>query len=126
MELLNNIFWLCLIPLFGLLTAAAVSLVKAKRVEIEEKTDSEILKKYIGMLDKTITDCVIATNQTYVNNLKDKNAFDVKAQKEAFNATFNAVMNILTEDAKEYLSNAFGDLALYLTNKIETEVKLNK
>jgi len=36
------------------------------------------------MLDDTITKCVIATNQTYVDSLKDKNAFDKAAQEEAF------------------------------------------
>jgi hypothetical protein len=35
-------------------------------------------------------------------------------------------MKILTEDAKEYLQNALGDLESYIYNKIESEVALNK
>jgi hypothetical protein len=35
-------------------------------------------------------------------------------------------MSILTEDAKQYLTNAVGDLELYIKQKIEAEVNLNK
>ena len=78
------------------------------------------------MLDKTITECVIATNQTYVETLKKEGKFDAEAQKKAFEETKNAVLTILSEDAKKYLSNAIGDLQVYMTKKIEAEVKLNK
>lgn len=40
--------------------------------------------------------------------------------------TYNAVINLLTEEAEEYLSEAIGDLNLYITQRIESEVKLNK
>mgnify|MGYP003303037719 CR=1 FL=1 len=35
-------------------------------------------------------------------------------------------MKILTEDAKEFLQEALGDLETYIYNKIEAEVTLNK
>jgi hypothetical protein len=35
-------------------------------------------------------------------------------------------MDILTDDAKEYLANFYGDLTLYLTKRIEAEVVANK
>jgi hypothetical protein len=35
-------------------------------------------------------------------------------------------MTILTDDAKIYLSEAIGDLQLYVQNKIESEVMLQK
>ena len=82
--------------------------------------------KYMTMLAETITDCVLATNQTYVEALKDKNAFDEEAQKEAFKQTYEAVLAVLSDDAKEYLTNAYGDLTIYLTQKIEAEVNINK
>ena len=36
------------------------------------------------MLSQTITDCVLATNQTYVDTLKAQGSFDAEAQKIAF------------------------------------------
>jgi hypothetical protein len=37
--------------------------------------------------------------------------------------TFDAVMAVLTEDAKEYLTAIYGDLTAFITTKIEAEVK---
>ena len=78
------------------------------------------------MLDKTITECVLATNQTYVEALKKQGAFDIEAQKEAFKLTYEAVMAILTEDAQEYLGEAINDLNAYITTKIESQVVVSK
>ena len=126
MELLYQIFELCIIPLLGVLTAFAIKFIKAKAVELNTKHDNELLAKYIGMLSETITDCVIATNQTYVDSLKAQGSFDAEAQKVAFQKTFDSVMLILSAEAKEYLANAYGDLAAYITNRIGAEVNLNK
>ena len=75
------------------------------------------------MLSETITKCVIATNQTYVDNLKAQGAFDMDAQKIAFQKTYDAVLIILADDAKNYLTNIVGDFNTYLTQLIEAEVK---
>lgn len=119
MNLLQQIFEVCIIPLLGILTTYFIVFIKNKSNELKEVTDNELYRKYIDLLQDTIVRCVIATNQTYVENLKNKNAFDKEAQEEAFKMTYNAVMVILTDDAKEYLNNAVGDLQLYVTKLIE-------
>ena len=126
MELLGQIMEVVVIPLLGILTAYAVKLINAKMNEISDNRENALEKKYIDMLNTTITDRVIATTQTYVDSLKKAGKFDAEAQKEAFNQTYGAVMTILTEDAKEYLNEAVGDLNLYITQKIEAEVSNNK
>lgn len=78
------------------------------------------------MLKDTVVDCVIATNQTYVEALKDKNAFDAAAQREAFKLTYNAVLEILGEDITEYLNNSIGDINTYIIKLIEAQVNINK
>ena len=78
------------------------------------------------MLNDTITDCVIATTQTYVESLKKQGAFDLEAQKTAFTMTYQSVLSLLTDEAEEYLAEAVGDLSLYITQKIEAEVQINK
>jgi hypothetical protein len=40
--------------------------------------------------------------------------------------TKDAVMQLLTEEAQKYLNSAVGDLELYISQKIEAEVKFNK
>lgn len=126
MEILQQIFELCVIPLLGILTTYLVKLIRKKNEELDAKVSKEVSKKYIDMLADTITDCVISTNQTYVDALKTANAFDKEAQKKAFELTYNKIMNVLTEDAKEYLTTIYGDLEIYITTKIESEVKLYK
>lgn len=126
MEILQQIFELCVVPLLGILTTYLVKLIRKKNKELDEKVSKEVSRKYIDMLADTITDCVVSTNQTYVDALKEANAFDKEAQKKAFELTYNKIMNVLTEDAKEYLTTIYGDLEIYITTKIESEVKLYK
>ena len=126
MVLLQQIFELCVIPLLGVLTAYAVNFIRAKTSELKTNNSNELLGKYVTMLSDTVCDCVIATNQTYVEALKNKNAFDEEAQKTAFEKTYNAVISILSVEAKEYLTNIYGDLSVYIMNMIEAEVKRSK
>ena len=126
LDLLQDIFNVCIVPLFGVLTMYLVNYISLKSEEIIAKSENELVDKYTAMLAETISACVLATNQTYVDALKAQNAFDAEAQKKAFQMTFDAVSQILTDDAKEYLSEAFGDLNIYMTQQIEAAVKQNK
>lgn len=126
MEMLAEIFEVCIIPLLGVLTAYFIKFVNAKSAEIGTKVENETQKKYLEMLNSTITDCVIATTQTYVDSLKKQGTFDAEAQKVAFTMTYESVVKLLTDEATEYLNEAVGDLQLYITQKIEAEVNLNK
>ena len=126
LDLLNDIFRLCVVPLLAVLTTYLVNYIKAKSDELVKDSDNELERKYMAMLADTITDCVLATNQTYVEALKNQNAFTKEAQEEAFRQTFDAVMAVLNDDAKAYLTNVYGDLTVYLTKKIEAEVNRSK
>ena len=126
MELITQIFEVCFIPLLGVLTTFFVKWVNAKTSQLAETRKNETEKKYIEMLNNTISDCVIATTQTYVDSLKKQGAFNAEAQKAAFTMTYEAIVKLLTDEATKYLNEAIGDLNLYITQKIEAEVKLNK
>lgn len=125
-QLVAQIFQICIIPLLGILTTFLITWIKSKKDALKQQTDSELAKKYLDMLDNTITDCVIAMNQTYVNSLKQQGKFDSEAQKKAFTDVYNKVIAILGQDAIEYLNSAVGDLNEYISSKIEKEVSTNK
>lgn len=125
-ELIKQIFEVCLFPLLGVLTTFLIVFISKKSKELQATTDNELYIKYIDMLEKTVINCVIATNQTYVDALKAQGKFDAEAQKEAFNRTYNAIKDILAEDAKVYLEEALGDLDAYIINLIEAQIKENK
>lgn len=125
-EILTEIFQVCIIPLLSILTAYAVKYIKARGDEIAVNTDNALSEKYIRLLTDTIADCVKATNQTYVNALKDKNAFDLKAQEEALKKSSENVMLLLNEEAKQYLELIYGDLNAYILTRIEAQVGIEK
>ena len=122
----QTVLEMILIPLLIAGTGFLIAFLNAKKKELLAKTDNETFKKYIEMLDKTIVECVLATNQTYVESLKTNGAFTLEAQQKAFQQTYEAVMAILTDDAKEYLNEAIKDLNTYITNKIESQVVVAK
>ncbi len=122
MDIVQQIFELCVVPLLAILTTYIVKLVQKKINEIESGIDNKTAKKYVEMLNDTIAECVVATNQTYVWALKQQGTFDKEAQKEALKITQEKVMEILTDEAKEYLNEFYGDLETYVIAKIESTV----
>lgn len=126
LQMLSQIFEVCVIPLLGILTAYLVQYIATKKDALIKQNDNALAAKYITMLSKTITDCVIATNQTYVDSLKVQGKFDAEAQKKAFNITLTAVLSILNDETKEYLTAIYDDLNTYITKQIEAAVNKNK
>lgn len=126
LDILYKVFEVAIIPILGAATVYLVTLINAKKDELLKKTKSETTKKYIEMLDKTIIECVLATNQTYVEALKKAGSFDKEAQQKAFKLTYDAIMTILTDEAEVYLNEAIKDLNAYITNKIEAQVIILK
>ena len=126
LNILQQIFELCIIPLLAIITRSLVIYISTKKNELKSKTDNELAKKYLDLLNDTIANCVIATNQTYVEALKKGNAFTADAQKAAFEKTYQAVIATLSEEAQKYLPEVVGDLQTYITQKIEASVNQNK
>lgn len=121
-----ELFDLVVVPLLAALTIYAVKWINAKANQIKAETDNEVLDKYLTMLTETITKCVVATNQTYVETLKKEGKFDVDAQKIAFQKTYDAVMEIVSIEMIDYLTEAVGDFETFLMQSIEAEVNSNK
>ena len=81
LSILQQIFELCIIPLLGIVTKFVIEYIAQKKEQIKTQTDNELAQKYLDILNDTIAKCVTATNQTYVESLKEQNAFDADAQK---------------------------------------------
>ena len=122
LNILNEIFELCVIPLLTLGIGLLIYYIKAKLNIAKSNADNEVSIKYLSVLEDVVVDCLQATNQTYVNALKDKNAFDGEAQKSALLQTRNAVMRVISNDVKEHLGSLFGDLETLVTEKIEANI----
>ena len=124
--ILEKLFNLVIFPVITLAGIYLTYLISVKIKEIKQKTNNDAANKYLDMLDDTISNAVLATTQTYVETLKKAGKFDLEAQKEAFKKTYDAVMNVLTDEARKYITESVGDLETYITNKIEAQVKFSK
>lgn len=123
---IQDLFTVVLIPLLGIAVKYFVSYIDAKMKALAANQENETYAKYIDMLNETIQNAVVTTNQTYVDALKAAGKFDAEAQKEAFHKTYNAVMSVLSTEAMNYFNELYGDATLYITNMIEAQVNTKK
>lgn len=107
-------------------TTYLCNFLKQKSNQAAAKTNNDLAASYIKEAADAIATAVTFTSQTYVDNLKNSGTFTVENQKEAFNKAMNKAVEILSAEAKEYLTKAYGDLTNYLTTKIEAEVRNQK
>lgn len=126
LALIYQIFEVCIIPLLGVLTTYLINYISTQKEKVKEQIGNEKLNKYIDLLAEAIKASVVATNQTYVETLKKEGKFDKDAQLKAFELTKQAVLGILSQDAKICLQEAFGDLNAYIDNSIEAMVVFEK
>lgn len=124
MEFLNEVFNLCVVPLLGLIAIYLVRYIKSLTEEAKVRVENDMADKYLNILGEIVSSCVMATNQTYVDALKEQNAFDKEAQKIAFEKTKDAILKLLTEECKKCLGEIVGDLNEYITAQIEAAVRI--
>lgn len=126
MLIVEEIFRLIVFPVLSIAGVYLTHLITVKINELKQKSKNEMVNKYLDILNDSICTAVLTTTQTYVESLKKEGKFDLEAQKFAFGKTFDAVKAILTEDAKKVLTEAVGDLDVYISNRIEAEVRMTK
>ena len=126
MDMLQDIFFTCVIPLFGILCAYGIAFLRKYSEKIKEESDNDLFDKYMDMVISTVEICVIATNQTYVDELKKQGRFGPEEHDIAYHKTLEAVKAILNEEAKKYLAEIYGDVDFYISQLIQEQVRLNK
>ena len=105
------------------LVAFAVKFLTDKSAQLRAATNNELLRRYIGEAERAVTTAVLATSQTYVDALKEGGLFDKDKQAEALKQAVFVAKAQLTEEAKQFIEDAYGDLYSYITSKIEAEIK---
>ena len=126
MNLVFMLVGLVLVPSIPIVAKFAVDAFKAWAVEKLANADNALVNKYLMEITDVICQVVMCTSQTYVDALKAEGKFDAEAQKIAFNMTKENVLKLLTEEAREFIAEAYGDLDLWLDTKIEQIVSTQK
>lgn len=75
--------------------------------ERELQIDTQRVNALMGSFKTTLTQAIIATNQTYVNDLKAKGKFDSEAATEAMRKTVEYCMTMMASDVITYLEDTY-------------------
>ena len=92
----------------------------------KERIESENAKKLLDEAIEAVNTAVIGTSQVYVEALKKSGQFTIENQKEAFAMSYNTAMSIMTQEAKDFITSAYGSLDEWLGAQIEASVNRNK
>ncbi len=124
--LLQEIFFTCLLPLIGILCSYGIAFMRKKVKEMQEKSQNDLFNKYSDMLISIIETCVIATNQTYVDELKEQGRFGPEEHDIAYHKTFDAVKALMTEEMQKVLTEVYTDIDFYISQLIQEQVNTVK
>lgn len=125
-ELLVTIIQVVIIPAIPVLVTFLVKLLKAKADQTTTKISNELVRQYLQEAIDAVLQAVTYVSQTYVDSLKKQGKFDAEAQKKAFSTAKEIALQLLTEDAKNLITDLYGDLTVWLDTKIEQTVKEQK
>ena len=125
-QMLQDIFFTCLIPLVGILCSYGIAFLRKKVKELQDNTKNELFSKYSDMLISIVETCVIATNQTYVEELKKQGKFGPEEHDIAYHKTFDAVKELMTEEMQKVLGEVYKDIDFYISQLIQESVNVVK
>lgn len=125
-EFLKDIFLAVVTAAVPVLTAYLVVCIRKVGDHAAANTESIQAKSYITEAAEAIAAAVAATNQTYVDALKNAGKFDGDAQREAAKKALAACLASISPAAQNFIEAAYGDIKDYLTTRIEAEVRKQK
>lgn len=120
---MNEIYRDLIIGIITTVTSCAagvlIKLLSAKINAFKANTQEKAKREFFTWLECLVDKCINTTTQTYVQELKNADGFDVEAQKIALGKTIDNVMTLLTESNTELLNSYVGDITTWLTVYIE-------
>ena len=125
-KFLQDFFLAVVTAAVPVLTAYLVMFIRKAGDSAAANAESVKLKTYITEAAEAIAAAVAATNQTYVDSLKNAGRFDTDAQREAAQKALEACLASISPAAQSFIQAAYGDIREYLTTRIEAEVRAQK
>lgn len=123
---LKGIFFAMVTAVLPVLTAYTVAFIRKVGDNATANAESIKSKTYITEATEAIAAAVAATNQTFVDALKNAGKFDKEAQREAAQKALEACLMSISPAAQKFIEAAYGDIREYLTTRIEAEVRKQK
>lgn len=126
MEFLKALFMAVVTAAVPVLTTYAVGFIRKAGENAKTNTENETVKGYIQDITDAVSDAVEATNQTFVDALKNKGEFTEKAWAEAAQKALDACLASIRPATLEFMKRTYEDVNAYLTTRIEAEVRRQK
>ena len=123
--ILTNILKAALIIISFAATYGICRFANARAKQIIKCTGYEY-EDILWKIENIVENCVIETNETFVNKLKEKGEFTKEKQIEAFNKTFETAYSELSNKMIELMENEGVNVANLITTLIEKAVKFRK
>ena len=125
-EFLSDIFLAVVTAAVPVLTTYLVVFIRKAGDSAAANAKSVKAKTYVTEAAEAIAAAVAATNQTYVDSLKNAGKFDADAQREAAQKALEACIASISPAAQSFIEAAYGDIREYLKTRIEAEVRAQK
>lgn len=125
-DILTNALYDVAITIIIALGGAAIAFLRTKISSINKNSSNELANRIRWEVESAVEDAVMAVNQTFVEELKKKNLFDKEAQEEAFDRALDGTLKALSQSTVEFINNTYGDITIWLKDKIEAAVNRNK
>ncbi|MDY5668652.1 MAG: hypothetical protein SPK43_05385 [Candidatus Onthovivens sp.] len=125
-DILVNALYEVAIVIIAALGGAIIAFLRAKISSINSNSSNELANRIRWEVESAVEDAVMAVNQTFVEELKKKNLFDKEAQEEAFDRALDGTLKALSQSTVEFINNTYGDITIWLKDKIEAAVNRNK
>ena len=125
-DILTNALYDVAITIIIALGGAAIAFLRTKISSINNNSSNELANRIRWEVEAAVEDAVMAVNQTFVEELKKKNLFDKEAQEEAFDRALDGTLKALSQSTVEFINNTYGDITIWLKDKIEAAVNRNK
>lgn len=119
LNIIETVLMAIIVPLLGFA-------MKKLNAWLNTKIHNDTASKYIQISTDMVYDIVGSISQTYVNMLKQEGSFDSEAQKKAFNDAMKMAKSMLSQEAKDILSETYGDIDKWLSMQIESAVVKQK
>ena len=95
-------------------------------IEKDLNIDTKLVDSMMSSFNDAVTQAIIATNQTYVNELKKQGKFDEVAMKEAMQRTIKYCKAILANDVLTYIEDNYEDVDELIEVVAEAIINISK
>lgn len=126
MEQIQSLIYVLVAAVIVCVSAFVCKYLYTKWNQIKTQIKNDNVREILDSVVNTVYCAVAATNQTFVDAMKQSGTFDTDAAKNAFSKTKSTILNMLSKNAIDVIKQVYGDFNIYIDTLIESTVKEQK